>query len=525
MRGKRGCQTQRDCSASESGHGSALQRHVLQVFGKASSRFAIYLRPEEIEEDLASADLDESINSDRVQSTLDGLCHQSYLTAFPDIIDAATLKDFYQRRCLYQLTAKGEAAARSNTTITKPVNEAGRFHVGLSKIHELLEDLARIAAVEDPDGENIHRNLTELWQQFATLTAAAHDFVSMLQRAIDLHALGVEGFLKYKQRLLEHLETTLQDLVIGTSEIANAIHRVEKSDIDRLFQAAAQQQTEVRSASAPCETTTQHHTELWNGLRRWFLSEPASASYAEVLRARACSAVTALLDSVAMIHDRRMLDGDRSADYRTLARWFAQTDSDQQAHRLWRAAFGLTSARHLSIDPETLQQRDANPISADTSWLSARPQSFRPRLRKPGRGDVQPSEAVIDRSREKALLDEHSSTQADQIADATKRLATSRPLRLSEVGELDATEFNLFLEVLGAGLTASRNPNEQFEAASNDGTLQITLQPTDDDATATIRTNAGQFSGRDYLIQIRTASDDDAATARVVGSETADSHH
>src|SRR5690606_41957219 len=49
------------------------------------------------------------------------------------------------------------------------------------------------------------------------------------------------------------------------------------------------------------------------------------------------------------------------ADFRTLARWFAQAPDDAARHRLWRVAFGLHSSRHLTVDADTLAERTAVP--------------------------------------------------------------------------------------------------------------------------------------------------------------------
>jgi uncharacterized protein (TIGR02677 family) len=83
-----------------------------------------------------------------------------------------------------------------------------------------------------------------------------------------------------------------------------------------------------------------------------------------VLRASARSAIPALLQAIAALHDRRVSRTDRHTDLRTLAVWFAEAPSDQEAHRLWRIAFGLSSARHLRVTEETLALWLANFVTA-----------------------------------------------------------------------------------------------------------------------------------------------------------------
>ena len=53
-----------------------------------------------------------------------------------------------------------------------------------------------------------------------------------------------------------------------------------------------------------------------------------------------------------------------------LARWFAEAPDDEAAHRLWRAAFGLCPARHLSVIGETA---DAwHDLPQGTAWREVR---------------------------------------------------------------------------------------------------------------------------------------------------------
>ncbi|MEK8172839.1 DUF2397 family protein [Streptomyces sp. M19] len=99
----------------------------------------------------------------------------------------------------------------------------------------------------------------------------------------------------------------------------------------------------------------------WRGLADWFVSEEGRESQAGLLRRRALGSIPQLLSVVRQLNDRRAGRSDRSADFRALARWFAEAPDDEARHRLWRVAFGLHSARHLTVDAETLAARVADP--------------------------------------------------------------------------------------------------------------------------------------------------------------------
>jgi len=244
--------------------------------------------------------------------------------------------------------------------------------------------------------------------------------------------------------------------------------------------------------------------ERWEGLCAWFIGSAGRRAQADELRAAARSAIPSLIATVTGINDRRAGHSDRSADFNTLAHWFAQTDTDADAHRLWRAAFALHSCRHLSVDDDTLAQRDLEPILSTTSWLEAPPIRISPRLHKSGRYTTRGKPAgVIDRSQEKARLEQLSEEEAKQIQLARRTLCSGQRTRLSELSELNEMEFQLLLDMLGDALSGKSHAEASVSILSSDGTIHIELTPTLDGETAIIRTSGGVLIGDDHYLLIR----------------------
>ena len=93
-------------------------------------------------------------------------------------------------------------------------------------------------------------------------------------------------------------------------------------------------------------------------------------------------------------------------------------------------------------------------------------------------------------------------TAASFAALARKRLASSRPARLSDLGELDLDAFGLFLGLLGEALSEQAGPDAPVERRTGDGLLHIRLEPLAVDTRAEIATPHGVFAGRDHVITI-----------------------
>jgi uncharacterized protein (TIGR02677 family) len=97
--------------------------------------------------------------------------------------------------------------------------------------------------------------------------------------------------------------------------------------------------------------------------------------------------------------------------------------------------------------------------------------------------------------------------ESAEIDAARRRLASGRTIRLSELGELNAHEFDLFLALLGEALAEQVGPEQPVERLSSDGLLLIRLEPLEPDTLARLRTPAGTFSGRDHRLTIRPAQE------------------
>lgn len=479
-------------------------RATMRVFTAAKERFALHLRPA----DVASA-LREDVPSTEaeVETCLLQLCEWGNLRKDTDTAEVTTVEEFYRTRYLYQMTVEGEAAERALRTYHDAVAESGELQAAaLGDIRELLGELAAVAEAGEADDAKVHRVLTALRTRFDELTAKAQTFIATLQRTIDLHGVDVATFVAYKDTLIDYLERFIGQLVVATADIVDRVERIERAGVHELLAAAARR--DIADALAPTADDAHAAAERWrgrwSGLRAWFIGTGAQPSQAEVLRARARSAIPALLQAVAAINDRRVTRTDRFTDLRALARWFAEAESDADAHRLWRAAFALTPARHLQVNADTLDERDARPVSPQTSWLAAPSLRLSPRLRRSGRHTRRGRPAdVVDRSAGKALIAATIQAEAAQIEAARRRLATGRPILLSDLGELDPCEFDLFLDLLGEALAAKVVPGDVVETTSTDGTLQIILAPAP--GSATITTSTGRLTGPDHLVTILDA--------------------
>lgn len=485
-----------------------LYRRVMLAMMQAKERFTVHVRPEQVLA-FVTADGGPSVSADEVTSALDALARPEWgnLLSFPDSSRVTAVEDFYRRRMLYQLSPAGEAAERAIGRYDETIGAPGALQaVALEDIAATLRAL--LDAVTNPhlDDALVHRLLLTLRDRFDDLAENAVVFMGSVQRSIDLHDADLDAFIAYKDRLIEYLERFIADLVTRGAEIATLLGRFTPADVTLVCEVAAAREVQDAAPGAEPPPVAAHAARWrrrWQGLTDWFVSTPDRESEAKLLRARARSAIPALLQVVSSLNDRTSGRSDRSADFLTLARWFADLPDDGARHRLWRVAFGLTSARHLTVTPQTLEAWAAG-VGPSTSWQDAPPLQISPQLRRTGSYERRGRpNRVVDRSSARALLRERARREAEETAAARARLLTDGPQPLSAIGDLDPQAFRLFLALLGDALGALRPGSDEARVQTSDGELEIMVRRVPDAPDAVVHTEDGDLTGPELVLDIR----------------------
>ncbi|WP_228717737.1 TIGR02677 family protein [Allosaccharopolyspora coralli] len=498
---------------------AALYRDIMATFLKAKRRFTVHLRPEDVDEEL-----DNGPDVSVIAGALAQLVEWGNLRADPDTSRVTTVEDFHRARFLYQLTRHGEATEQALTTYDEALGRRGALQaVALTDITDRLRGLLALAGEPDPDPAKVHLLLDSLVGRFRDLADNAQAFMRSLQRTIDLHDTDADTFRAYKDRLIDYLERFIKDLVSTGAEIAGLVESLENADVGQLLEIAARREAEDAAPGADDNDTEDSDPrrdafergrvlwqERWQGFRAWFVSDQHHPSQAKLLRNQARAAIPQLLQVVAALNERRAGRSDRTADFRTLARWFAQSPDEASLHRLWRSAFGLSSARHLTADPE-----QDGAVASSTPWASAPPLSISPRLRKTGSYERRGKpNRVLDRSEQRRYLADLAAKEAAETAAARAALVTSHPTRLSDIATLEPGAFQLFLGLLGDALAARTPGADTVRTSTSDGSMAIRLRVLDGPGEAEIHTPHGVLRGPDFLVEITDLTTRDETEAR-----------
>lgn len=480
-------------------------RAIMQAFYEAKQHYMIELRPGEILEQVRSNGYHTELKSDEdLERHLATLVEWGNLLRSHDTAAVSHIDDFYRKRYLFHLTAVGEAAHRAVLDVEATVGKSGSLQTTmLVKIRDALNALAKSATTTSLDPDKLVRLLHDLHSAFETLTHEANRFIGDLNRHFGGERMEEDRFVLHKQAVLAYISRFVEQLRYLAAEIAAGIQAVERGGVDRVIAVAANS-ADLPPALDDADPITwwigEQHAK-WKGVCAWFVANHASSpATVERLAEVAVGAVVGLTRTLGRLNDRRTRPVDRAADFRTLARWFAECRTDSSAHELWQTAFGLYSARHFH-----LEEKDAELTNPGVSWWETEPVAVPVQLRVRGKISKagRPS-AAADYSQAKQWIAQCRRRERAQLEAAVHRFAGKGPLRFSDIAKLDMAEFDLLLALLDEALNATRSADGTRKTRTADGRLTITLHPSRgaDAVLVTLVTPRGRLRCHNYRITV-----------------------
>jgi uncharacterized protein (TIGR02677 family) len=479
---------------------------VMQVFGEANDRLVTALTLDEVLSGLRDTGWYDQAPDQRVEDVLVKLAEWRMIDRVQNHgAHYATAAEYERKNLQYSLTRRGEAAIEGVAHTLLLLGSTGALQSAvLDAIAAGLDDLHRLLA--DPNGDNrrVYSTLAALEGHLESLRTNTKQFNGELQRLLRDESGDLATFDEVKQATVAYLQEFVTDLDARRRRIVGAIERVQARGIPELHERALAGASLPRlpGNADPAPRWLAQRRARWDGMLRWFAPQDATAPAVDALQDIARRAIISLLRVLERHGEARRRSASMIADFRTLARWFAEADGDADAHRLFNAAFGLHPARHahLALD-------DPEEVSASTSWQEAPQVPVSPLLRthgvseKTGRLAAVRDVAAVRRERRQRALAERAEVEA-----AWRRLTTDEDqARLGDFAELDRAGFARLLHLLGRALAARPGRDGARRATTTDGRLVIVLHPPLDDATVTLKLEHGTFTGPDYQVAIEPA--------------------
>lgn len=442
---------------------------VLTVLAEAKAAYHLQMRTGDIRRQLEAAPVAAMFDdlSDRaLRPALDQLREWKCVDWVQDpSFRASSVEEYLKRHELWELTPIGEATLRSIRLVLAATEAPGSLQRAMFRqIRDALDDLAR--AVDVADATRVYLRLRDLDLAIGELAANAREFYATINRIAREDRLEDHVFLLYKDQLIAYLQDFHDDLVRNRSLIGQRL-----VDLDDRLRTDIISLADEGDDSGGLFGTGVSWAQRWDGMLDWFVAGRIHRSEADSLIAATTVAIRELLTLLRRLTEQATRPVNRASELQATAAWFARCDSDDAAHQLFDAAFGLAPTAHLGfpmIDPDT--------AGRFPSWWQTEPVDIPVSLREYGRRAAPGRTARRhDFSEAKAALAAERARTEQQRSLAAERLVTI------DVGDtIDADAWAVMLTYLDRVL-AARPPADDFDTTITTAHAIVRLRSADHD--------------------------------------------
>ena len=472
---------------------------------------------------------DEPVADDELVSVLAALAGWGLLEVSQDhTATFATPEEFERRNLQWSLAPKGEAAVAGLLAALESLRHVASLQPAV--LHAIGDALAEVAdVVEAPPtratDDVVWVRLKEVEAHLAGLVTSVRQFNTQLQRLVraggepegpgategagaEAAAPAPDVFLEVKQRTVAYLQDFVDDVDRPRRRIQHAMARLDGHTADVFDRAVRGANLAPLAGDDPRPGWIAERERRWEALAAWFAPTDGQRPRVEGLLDVARAAIIELLRVLERRWDERRRSASVARDLRALADRFAAVPSEDDAHRLFHAAFGLWPARHAHLLAE-----DAEPRQPRRTWGETDPVEVAPSLRTTGtldqRGRSRPV-ADPDRFRAHRLRVQAEALAAHQQVRAV--IVIDGVVRLADLPSLDPAVFAELLALLAAALDARPATDGARRALSVDGQVEVVLTDAAG-ADARLRTEAGVLTAPNFGIEVRLTDTVEAPAA------------
>jgi uncharacterized protein (TIGR02677 family) len=481
-----------------------LYRAIIEIFITAADAYQTRLRLADVLAVLSEpGGWPEPVDLTELDRRLEQLCEWGNLYHERDDALTNSLAEFEGRGYVYYLTPGGEAAHAAVEALEDGLERTGGLQTAMLRhILDVLE--ATVVLVRTGgDDDQLFTTLEDLHASFRALTANATLFMQTVSRVLHAPALDPERFQAFKAETVAYLTTFIDDLGTLTTAICLKLADWDAlpgqqvtSALRRAGAASGQRDLERPDRNVAAEYAAAARGRI-AGIAAWFIGADGSAPRSRTLSAAANTAVLGILSAAERLREQLTRPSSRAEDLTVLARLFACAPTDEDAHELWRAAFGLSPSRHVA-----LAHPDDEKTASSVSWWDAQAVEVPASLRTTGRAEaVRRATRIPDNTaakRQAAMAERRRAEAADAEVAALLALG-ERPL--SQLPKLTPAAFDLLVALIEIALRATPDGRGAHTAVSRDGRYRITMTPLA--GTAQLRVpGRGQLTLRDYHVAI-----------------------
>ena len=325
--------------------------------------------------------LNTGMDTDIAQARMQNLRDWGNLTEATSIKNPTSLEDYYRRSRTYLITTSGQIAFTAVENVLAKVGQVDDLQSGrLRTLRVHLENLTS----ELERGDDSSDTVQAVFDTHLLFAGQIRNFsadLNIWQRRYDL---DVEEVPILADVLIGYFTQRLREIDRETPRIAQKLeylHPLLPKLVGRIGRSSLAAQVDSVGLEGEISVQRRMGTNIqdWMDLRSWFVHSHRSSEMGRITE-QALLAVNTLTANLRRFSRSGSAEASLRADFLRLAGFFHHSDTDDQAHYIAGAAFGLGSCRHLGYPSSDTD----DPCPITTPWKDAPKAEVPVSLRKRG---------------------------------------------------------------------------------------------------------------------------------------------
>ncbi|MBA4601857.1 TIGR02677 family protein [Thermoactinomyces mirandus] len=432
-----------------------VYRAIITYFYQQHDRLHPFIYPEEIYMYLKELKNYFHYSEEELYRDLDQLVEWGNLERIQETGRFQSIEEFKKKKFIYQLKPKTVEIERMLRTVLQIDDgmsgslDPTLFERLYKRIVELTNRAGGVYEIKSRKAEEIRMLWNDIHEDFKNLRDDASDYFNRLKSQQIEEKMKIIDYLQFKEAVTEYLRNFMTRLQKTAMQLERVIEDIDPLFLEIVAEKLAEYEKYIPRFDESPPTKKQILTEItnqWNAFRWWFLGSEKGESYIELLQKRTNETIGRMVRFVQRLGEIQHPHKSRRHDYLQLAKWFADVNTLEEAHRLSACVFGVPEVRHFSVhEPKETEsiEHEVWDLSPDFYEIKPKTRDFRERVK---------TTAVLDQTEKKQKAIEESIRKKEEEKRLLENLVFNREIKLRELSDIQPVVRKKLLNWIGKAM-------------------------------------------------------------------------
>ncbi|MDF2700405.1 MAG: hypothetical protein K0Q49_1963 [Haloplasmataceae bacterium] len=319
-------------------------RTIMRFFFHQYEKMKYWLNKEEIYSELKNHTEFNDYSIDQLKQELDTLISWKNLEAIQNTAKVSTAEEFKNKQFRYQMS-------EFSVEIERLTLRLENLHIENSSLEPSLLERIQSELKKLPNMVDIHLKDVGMWwgdlnNDFKRLNQNSQDYLRELYSVRAEELMKTDGFLLYKDRLINYLRDFIKGLQHHSASIENIINNLQNEDIKIILNKVFEYEKSIpRLEFENIDVDIYENINgRWDNIKKWFTGNESESTRLLNLTNEIIRKITRY---ASLIIESRNSYANRKEEYKKLAELFMKSKTIEDAHLLSSLTFGIFNMKHI----------------------------------------------------------------------------------------------------------------------------------------------------------------------------------